>query len=458
MDYRRLNEIDVKKKYSESLKYGIKAQISLSHKQSIKIFKKAIKSSKKLSNDEKLKALKGLGFSYLYIGHWKSAYKVFNHILSFIDDDLESIGVLALLEYKLNNLDRSLKCTLSFLKRISEDIDDLQIFLDDWILRMLNLLGELNFTKIIQNLYDAEISKKDVLIVELGNKIGNLGYINLGIELMNKALILCEEDKIKALCLNNLGILYYNQEQPEKAIKYYKKCIALDKDICYYYQNIAAAYSLKLDYLSALKNIEIVLKICRENADSELTLVFTINKQKLKDLSKDVVNINKVSDKVKAALISAERIFKDYHERDILPDASSIVHQYSKSLEIMLDERISTHIKAFLKKEYKGGFINNKDIRIKFGNLLNNKTISLGRWERIIEDIKKPDKHHLKPFKKIIEDNFDEEALNAIRMCCNTIIEDRNPGAHSEIIEMSQIIALRSKIVSQLNQVINYLY
>ena len=214
-----------------------------------------------------------------------------------------------------------------------------------------------------------------------------------------------------------------------------------------------------LDYTSALDCIKNALKICRENLYNNLIPEFELRKFKLETLSKNVLNINKVSEKVKAALISAENIFRDYHDKNDLPDASAIAMLYSKGLEIMLDEKISIYLKPFILKKYGNSYIQNQDIWKKFGNLLNNKTINIGSWKRIIEDINKSKINpELIPFKDIIKSRFNDENLTIIKEGIELILKPRNPGSHSEIISMDEIINLRGDIISKLNQIINLFY
>lgn len=458
MDYNKLNELELLKKFTDGLNHGKKAQLSLSFKQSIKILKKAVLISKQLSNSEKLIAFKELGYSLLYFGKWNSASKIFNQILA-LSNDLESVGIIAFLNYKIENNDDGLLYTQKFLSEIVKNLDKFQDLLDCWILIMLNLLNEQKFKEILQSLYIVQIPNKDILFIEFSNKIANHGFSDLGIYLIKQALSLVSDDRSKSICLSNLGIIYYNLGQPMKAIEEYKKAIKLDEKNCFYYQNLAAAYSYMLDYTSALDCIKNALKICRENLYNNLIPEFELRKFKLETLSKNVLNINKVSEKVKAALISAENIFRDYHDKNDLPDASAIAMLYSKGLEIMLDEKISIYLKPFILKKYGNSYIQNQDIWKKFGNLLNNKTINIGSWKRIIEDINKSKINpELIPFKDIIKSRFNDENLTIIKEGIELILKPRNPGSHSEIISMDEIINLRGDIISKLNQIINLFY
>ena len=95
----------------------------------------------------------------------------------------------------------------------------------------------------------------------------------------------------------------------------------------------------------------------------------------------------------------------------------------------------------------------------KFGNLLSDKSIFLGSWIRIIEDINKPSiSFDLIPFKKILKTRVSDEILEIIREGCEDLINARNPGAHNVILTMDDMIDLRSNIISKLNKIIDALY
>jgi hypothetical protein len=174
---------------------------------------------------------------------------------------------------------------------------------------------------------------------------------------------------------------------------------------------------------------------------------------------KNILNIHKVSNKVKKALISAENIFRDYQFKDTLPDASMIVVGYSKALELMLDEKISEFLKPFLYKKYGNERIRNQDIWKKFGSLRLNKSITLGTWMRIIDDFSNPNiSDELIYFKDLILSKFNIEELEKIKKASNLIINPRNIGAHKEIITMDKVTDLRDEIIKIFNEVIDFLY
>ena len=58
------------------------------------------------------------------------------------------------------------------------------------------------------------------------------------------------------MCFSNLGIIYANRDEHEKAIEIYKKAIKLDDENPIYYQNNSSSYIHMLDYLKALESID----------------------------------------------------------------------------------------------------------------------------------------------------------------------------------------------------------
>jgi len=173
----------------------------------------------------------------------------------------------------------------------------------------------------------------------------------------------------------------------------------------------------------------------------------------------DKLELDKItSKKVRDSLISAEKIFEYYKSNDDLPDASPIINNYAKALEIMLDESISFHFKSLIKKKYFQKQMS-PDIYKKFGWLKDNKSISLGGWVKIIGSFEDEGSLiEIKEFKDCILDKIDNGTLYIIRNACLYLADLRNAKSHRETITMEEIFSHRREIITLLNPIINKIY
>ncbi len=173
----------------------------------------------------------------------------------------------------------------------------------------------------------------------------------------------------------------------------------------------------------------------------------------------DKLELDKItSKKVHDSLISAEKIFEYYKSNDNLPDASPIINNYAKALEIMLDECISVHFKSLIKKKYFQKQMS-PDIYKKFGWLKDNKSIPLGGWVKIIESFEDEESLiEIKEFKDCLLDKIDNGTLHIIKDACLYLADLRNSKSHRETITMEEIFSLRTEIITLLNPIIVNVY
>lgn len=89
--------------------------------------------------------------------------------------------------------------------------------------------------------------------------------------------------KDMANLFNGFGLLYYNLKEPDKAIEYYYKVIALSKEVdkkrqkLVAYLNISNCYRNKLDHKMTLYYLDKALKGFREINDSAFIMMCTLN-------------------------------------------------------------------------------------------------------------------------------------------------------------------------------------
>lgn len=173
------------------------------------------------------------------------------------------------------------------------------------------------------------------------------------------------------------------------------------------------------------------------------------------------LNLNQIqSENVRKILMTAEKQFNFYKDNPKL-DASPIIAQYSKALEVMLNEKISSHFKPLF-AQYRKKYQNNEtseDFNKKFGNLMRNKSLNLGIWIAILEDLDQPQKpSDIREFLSILSEKFENTSLHAIEIACKTINPLRNEYIHTEVCSLEEVCNARQKIVNVLNPVIELLY
>ncbi|MFX1353991.1 MAG: hypothetical protein ACFFGP_08535 [Promethearchaeota archaeon] len=173
------------------------------------------------------------------------------------------------------------------------------------------------------------------------------------------------------------------------------------------------------------------------------------------------LNLNQIqSENVRKILMTAEKQFNFYKDNPKL-DASPIIAQYSKALEVMLNEKISSHFKPLF-AQYRKKYQNNEtseDFNKKFGNLMRNKSLNLGIWIAILEDLDQPQKpSDVREFLSILSEKFENTSLHAIEIACKTINPLRNEYIHTEVCSLEEVCNARQKIVNVLNPVIELLY
>ena len=132
----------------------------------------------------------------------------------------------------------------------------------------LDLLGDLNgsiesYTKAIKLNPDYKIAIYNrALTYEKANNLDNAisDYIMaIGSDPQNKS------ELNNKLIYHNLGILYGQKEELNKAIDAFTQAIGIDKDYADAYHNLGYAHYLKKEYKEAIKNYDIALKIEPDN-------------------------------------------------------------------------------------------------------------------------------------------------------------------------------------------------
>ena len=130
-------------------------------------------------------------------------------------------------------------------------------------------------------------------------------------------------------------------------------------------------------------------------------------------------------------------------------------------MEKIFDEKIACHFTSLIvkfKDKYKKRLTTN-DFNQKFGWLIENKNITLGKWIRIIEDFQNKQKNpDLEEFRVCLKKKFSNEDLEIIQKASESIVNIRNRITHREVLTIKQVKEFRKKIIPHLNKTIDLLY
>lgn len=162
---------------------------------------------------------------------------------------------------------------------------------------------------------------------------------------------------------------------------------------------------------------------------------------------------------VREVLIFSEKLIEDFKKDEGSLNATEIFNRYAEAVEIILHQKISNCFRVHIDEEYGDNFIHNKDIRIKFGSLQNDKRIPLNLWEIIIDDFEQDTiQEDLKPFKECLDKKADEITKNLIKEASKFIAPLLNPSTLNIRLTRAEVDYHIDKIFQIINQMISILY
>ncbi|MHA1338231.1 MAG: hypothetical protein ACTSPW_21250 [Promethearchaeota archaeon] len=424
-----------------------KLQNSFLFYDSIAFYLKALDLIKKFNLKQDInEILKEIGFSYLYLHDWAKAEEFF-----------------------LLSLEQKQDIEIKMYLIIPPDLIYEKYYY--WIIDLLNYLNEDELKQFIEfkELLNHYLKKYNFLTT-LAIISANNGFSELAIELFNEGIELISKEKkdliaskkdLIASNLNNIGTIHVEQDRYDDGIYFFKHALAVNGNCIPCLVNIVNAYIQKLEFENAKKAQEKLINLLKTLNIPEKQIIS--NKRLLEfinSLKEDILNINKIDiDEVRIFLLTAERLYLDYKDKEESFDASSIVLYLSKALERMLHDKISIHFNKLIKK-YKKKYKNcSKDLKSFFGNLFRERTISLGTWARILNNIENKEvESDVKEFIDILCSKFDKKTFPIIANACNDLSTERNPLSHYKSLTIKEMIDLRKKIIKHLNQVIDLIF
>jgi len=411
--------------------------------------------------EDKMEIYKHLGITCLY----NQEYQKSSDMLKQSSDnslDFESLLYCSISYWMIEEKEKAKELLRNLPSIFNNAKDETLAIFDYWLLTLTNILGVNNLELFFQFIFNTDPNIFD-LWINVSMKLADFGFLNSAQKFIVLSIGHSESNQQKALCYNVLGTILANKDAHQEAINQYREALKLDPNYILCYQNLGRSFMHKQDYKNAIRNFKKALQIVSKRG-YPLIEIMTIKS----DLSYcesyegNYFNIDRItSEKVKNALISAERIFLHFYDKKDLLDASSIINSYSKALEIILHEKISpifnplieTYREPYFKRELTGNF------HMKFGNLFREKSLNPGTWGRILQDFQKTQNEpFLEEFRNCLIDHISDDVLDAMKSTCDFITPIRNPLTHQENITLDEVVKRRREIIKLLNDLIDKLY
>ncbi|MFW9970562.1 MAG: tetratricopeptide repeat protein [Candidatus Odinarchaeota archaeon] len=462
MNTSKLSEIDLKNEITKIVINAKQLQNSFFFQDSISYYLKTLHMIEENEIKwDRSEILMEIGFSYYYMHNWSKSEDFFKQSLD-IKQVFEIKMFIIIVLIKLKKFEQA----KSFFEQIgnlfNEPADIIARKDYTWLVDLLNFLNAQEIQEFIdfKELLSHDLRKLN-FITALAVVSANNGFSKLAIQLFNETIKLVpnNDKEFVSSILNNIGTVHVEEDNYDGGINYFKKGLEINEDCRSCLFNMANAYVNKLEFEEAKKYQKELVNLLRRLNSPEEIITFNNNVLEYIDsLLSDILNIEKIDiEEVKGFLITAESFYLDYKGREPPFDASPIVTQFSKSLERLLHDKVSIIFNDLIEKYRTKSW--SKDFRIKFGNLFTGRTISLGTWVKIIEQLDNEDlEHDVREFSNILKQKYNNETLSILKNASSELSVERNPRSHYESLSMKQVVTLRKNLVRHLNLVINLIY
>lgn len=463
MNTSELKEIENILQAQKSFDLGKNAMDCFYHKEATKFFRICLKCLKN-TKETHLKFLtwKNLGFSYFLLRDWKKMYNSFEKALSIKNEDYLSLLYFSIASYFLGKLDLTRDFLSKACRLTKENEEKLKLSLENITLDLINSMGQEKFLNFISLLENVEEDERWDFIYHFGNFLANYGFHEIGIILFNKELQLTKDNDLKAKYYNNIGTVYSDLTKFDLAFEFFEKAVATNPEYAFCYRNMAQTYVRMSEFAKAITFFEKAIEVAQKKGDEENASFYKNELEAVQTMLKHSLMIDKISDEdIKKLMITAEMLYFNYWQTQSNLDASLILIEYGKSLELMLHKRITPVFDNLIRK-YKSQFFSKKlsnEVRKKFANLFYSNSLGLGDWDRILKAFRKLTmEKKLKEFKDSLYARYDESELKVINNACEFIVKERNPSSHIKIHEIDYVIKLRTNILELLNKAIEVIF
>jgi len=171
----------------------------------------------------------------------------------------------------------------------------------------------------LKDLIKDELIPLDLFALQIGKSFSSndLGFLNLALKWYKIALKETKNPQRKTILLSNIGSLYANRDEHEKAIEWYKQSLNENSHDLIALHNLSASYAAMLDYPNALKIAQTMKEVGnnlslskKEKIQIDLALNFFTN------MNQRIFNLNRIKTKnevVKKSIITAETLLRQFY-------------------------------------------------------------------------------------------------------------------------------------------------
>ncbi|MDD3068253.1 MAG: tetratricopeptide repeat protein, partial [Acholeplasmataceae bacterium] len=271
-----------------------------------------------------------------------------------------------------------------------------------------------------------------------------------------------------------LGHVHLADGDNRQALIYFTKALQDDPDSEKAHLGLVFCYINEMEYDSALNELVQLQKMSPQNS-KYLELA-----EYIKSLNSGVIGVKRISSiPIKKIFATGDWLLMEVfngEERGEY-DLGPVLVQYGKGTERLLYEYVLKNIREairndseftqvkengetnIIKKYWKGD--KNKNIpqlpnALKGILGIKEKTLALGQWGRLEEDLKAYDNPLVKKISNLLEESgYGPELLNKIGDLCTDLSNDRNGAAHSTFYTREDVMKKRGEIVAIVNNIID---
>lgn len=423
-------------------------------------------------NALRFQALVVLGPAYIYAENYAKARSCYERALEIDNKNPQVLAYLAALTLETEKTENYPEK----LRFLSEKISSHNYlgFLSKFVYLLIQIRDLEELDDIICHLEAHMPVEKEILCLDVGSILADHGISNLAINFLEKGLDYTQELSIKAQILTNMGSIYANQDRHQEALAFYKKALEEDSTNAITYGNMAASSAYFMDFSSAQKHAQAAIELVKNDPTKEIYCSKLEWDEGFYDLmSQHKININQVAPvnpKVRDMLVAAEKFFlefkRDIEKKDL--DASPIIIEYAKALELMLHKRMAIPFLTHLTDRFGESIADvvlkasSRDFQRFIKQVKKGKSVSLGGWPHLLSKTRQArqvDQDSLETlFKEFIADKTSLLVLDRIAETCEIVSETRNRISHRETFAFDEVATLRPKIIEAINGLISLLY
>lgn len=443
--------------------------------QSLCCFKDAIKRFKELTDlityandsEQERMIMETIAFPYFYVNDFQNAKYYLEEALFYKPNDIYYNKYLVLINFLLDNLEEASK---NLIKHYYLESLGLKIPLMSSIkgcYQSLVIWFKLSrFNSIVNKLINVDSFVKDFakriskVYCDIGYSLADLGFYQIAIDYFLKAYNYTEEKEFRGTILNNIGSVYSDMRELDRALNYFEQARNLNpKDYIIWY-SIAKMYQFKVNYVKA-KEIFDEASLFFKNINPTLSITMEMESALMDIYIKGVLNLNLVydADALKHLKLAHQLVLNMNNLAHLKENTGIIFIELTNGFDCLFHNLISLSFLNVLKEKYPSQKrIPKKDLEILpigIQRLWKGEHMSLENIRFLIIDLVKTVlPSNIRPFKECLPQNLDVKDLKIIQKFVELAKSPRNYGSHGGIIDNSTFMNILSDWIETFNKVL----